>query len=161
MASATFDTLKFANALKAVGVPDKQAEAEAHVLSEVFSINFREVATKEDLKRVVADIDGKIREVEQRLLTKIDQNKSDLTAKIDQNKTELLAKTEQVRMELIGRIDQLNAKIEQFRSEQNAKIDMNHAKLSGDMILIRWMLGLLISFAVAVTIRVFFFPKPN
>lgn len=149
MASATFDTLKFANALKAVGVPDKQAEAEASVLSEVFSINFREVATKEDLKRVVADIDGKLRELEQRLLAKIDQNKSELTAKI-----------EQFRMELIGRIEQSNAKTEQFRSELNAKIDMNHAKLSGDMILIRWMLGLLISFAVAVTIRVFFFPKP-
>ena len=149
MASATFDTLKFANALKAVGVPDKQAEAEASVLSEVFSINFREVATKEDLKRVVADIDGKLRELEQRLLAKIDQNKSELTAKI-----------EQFRMELIGRIEQSNAKTEQFRSELNAKIDMNHAKLSGDMILIRWMLGLLISFAVAVTIRVFLFPKP-
>ena len=150
MASATFDTLKFANALKAVGVPDKQAEAEASVLSEVFSINFREVATKEDLNRVVADIDGKLRELEQRLLAKIDQNKTELTAKI-----------EQFRMELIGRIEQTNAKTELFRSELNAKIDMNHSKLSGDMILIRWMLGLLISFAVAVTIRVFLFPKPN
>ena len=149
MASATFDTLKFANALKAVGVPDKQAEAEASVLSEVFSINFREVATKEDLNRVVADIDGKLRELEQRLLAKIDQNKTELTAKI-----------EQFRMELIGRIEQTNAKTELFRSELNAKIDMNHSKLSGDMILIRWMLGLLISFAVAVTIRVFLFPKP-
>ena len=29
MAVATFDTLKFANSLKAAGVPDKQAEAEA------------------------------------------------------------------------------------------------------------------------------------
>ena len=138
MASATFDTLKFANALKAVGVPDKQAEAEAQVLSEVFSINFREVATKEDLKRLVADIDGKFRELEQRL-----------TAKIDQNKTELTAKIEQLRLELTGKIEQLNS-----------KIDMIHTKLSGDMLLIRWMLGLLISFAVAMTIRVFLFPKP-
>ena len=153
MASATFDTLKFANALKAVGVPDKQAEAEASVLSEVFSINFREVATKEDLKRVVADIDGKLRELEQRLLAKIDQNKTELTAKIDQFRLELNAKIDQNKTELL-------AKTEQVRSELNAKIDMIHSKLSGDMILIRWMLGLLISFAVAVTIRVFLFPKP-
>ena len=83
--------------------------------------------------------DGKFRESEQRLLAKIDQNKTELTAKI-----------EQLRFELVGRIEQLNS-----------KIDMIHTKLSGDMILIRWMLGLLISFAVAVTIRVFFFPKPN
>ena len=83
--------------------------------------------------------DGKFRESEQRLLPKIDQTKTDLLAKI-----------EQLRFELVGRIEQLNS-----------KIDMIHTKLSGDMILIRWMLGLLISFAVAVTIRVFFFPKPN
>ena len=49
MAVATFDTLKFANALKAAGVPDKQAEAEAAVLSEVMQANFKELATKEDL----------------------------------------------------------------------------------------------------------------
>ncbi len=149
MASATFDTLKFANALKAVGVPDKQAEAEAQVLSEVFSINFREVATKEDLKRLVADMDGKFRELEQRLTTKIDQNKSDLTFKIDQNKSDLTAKIEQVRLELIGQLEKLNS-----------KIDVNHAKVSGELILNRWMLGLLVSFAIGVIIRTFVFSKP-
>lgn len=138
MASATFDTLKFANALKAVGVPDKQAEAEAQVLSEVFSINFREVTTKEDLKRLVADMDGKFRELEQRLTTKIDLNKSDLNAKI-----------EQVRLELIGQLEKLNS-----------KIDVNHAKVSGELILNRWMLGLLVSFAIGVIIRTFVFSKP-
>jgi hypothetical protein len=34
MVVATFDTLKFANSLKAAGVPDKQAEAEAAAISE-------------------------------------------------------------------------------------------------------------------------------
>jgi len=149
MASATFDTLKFANALKAVGVPDKQAEAEAQVLSEVFSINFREVATKEDLKRLVADLDGKFRELKQRITAKIDQNKTELTAKIEQNKSDLTAKIEQLRLELTGKIELLNS-----------KIDMIYTKLSGDMLLIRWMFGLLISFAVAMTIRLFLFPKP-
>ena len=149
MASATFDTSKFANALKAVGVPDKQAEAEAQVLSEVFSINFREVATKEDLKRLVADLDGKFRELKQRITAKIDQNKTELTAKIEQNKSDLTAKIEQLRLELTGKIELLNS-----------KIDMIYTKLSGDMLLIRWMFGLLISFAVAMTIRLFLFPKP-
>ena len=72
MSMATFDTLKFANALKAAGVSDRQAEAEAVVLAEVFSINFREVTTKEDLKRAVADVETKLREVEQRLNAKSD-----------------------------------------------------------------------------------------
>ena len=171
MTSATFDTLKFANALKAVGVPDKQAEAEAQVLSEVFSINFREVATKEDLKRLVADLDGKFRELEHRITAKIDQNKTELTAKIEQNKSDLTAKIDQNKTELTAKIEQtksdLTAKIEQLRLELtgkiellNSKIDMIYTKLSGDMLLIRWMFGLLISFAVAMTIRLFLFPKP-
>ena len=33
MASITFDTLKFADTLKAAGVPDKQAEAEARAVA--------------------------------------------------------------------------------------------------------------------------------
>lgn len=35
MAIATFDTLKFANTLKAAGVPDKQVEAQAVAFAEV------------------------------------------------------------------------------------------------------------------------------
>ena len=186
MATATFDTLKFANALKAVGVPDKQAEAEAQVLSEVFSINFREVTTKEDLKRAVADIEVKIREVEQRLLVKIDQNTSKidqfrmeliskidlaekkLDAKIDQTKTELSSKIDQVKTELSAKIDlvekKLDAKIDQTKTETFAKMDSIHLKLSGEMILLRWMFGVVISFLVAMLallIRVYLSTKPN
>jgi len=89
MSMATFDTLKFANALKAAGVSDRQAEAEAVVLAEVFSINFREVATKEDLKRAVADVETKLHEVEQRLNAKSDLLRSEVYAKVDQAKAEL------------------------------------------------------------------------
>jgi hypothetical protein len=46
MATVTFDTLKFANKLKAAGVPPEQAEAEAAVLSEVLEVNLKELATK-------------------------------------------------------------------------------------------------------------------
>ncbi len=197
MATATFDTLKFANALKAVGVPDKQAEAEAQVLSEVFSINFREVTTKEDLKRAVADIEVKIREVEQRLLVKIDQNtakidqfRQELNAKIDQVKTELSAKIDLVEKKLDAKIDQvktdlsakidlvekkldakidqvkteLSAKIDQVKTELSAKMDSIQLKLTGEMILLRWMFGVVISFLVAMLallIRVYLSTKPN
>ena len=123
----------------------------------MFSINFREVTTKEDLKRAVADIEVKIREVEQRLLVKIDQNKNDLTAKIDQ-----------LRLELSSRIDlvekKLDAKIDQVKTELSAKMDSNQLKLSGEMILLRWMFGVVISFLVAMfalLIRMYLSTKPN
>jgi hypothetical protein len=49
MSTITFDTLKYANTLKAGGVPDRQAEAEAVALSEVLEINLEELVTKRDL----------------------------------------------------------------------------------------------------------------
>jgi hypothetical protein len=90
MATTTFDTLKFANTLKAAGVPDKQAEAQASVLGEALAVNFKELATKEDLiatkvdltaaiGSVRTDLGNDIRRTEQRLDAKIDN----LAAKFD------------------------------------------------------------------------------
>src|SRR5260364_273188 len=56
MALPAFDTLRIANRLKAVGVPSAQAEAEAEVLSEVFEVNLKELATKEDLRATKEDL---------------------------------------------------------------------------------------------------------
>jgi hypothetical protein len=60
MAALTFDTLKFANKLKAAGVPPEQAEAEAAALSEVLEVNLKELATKEDLKDSLKDLELKL-----------------------------------------------------------------------------------------------------
>lgn len=51
MTTLTFDTLKFANKLKAAGVPDKQAEAEAEALADVMSeaVKTSDLTTKNDL----------------------------------------------------------------------------------------------------------------
>ena len=51
MTTITFDTLKFANKLKAAGVPPQQAEAEAEALSDVFEANLNELVTKETLQQ--------------------------------------------------------------------------------------------------------------
>jgi hypothetical protein len=83
MAATTFDTLKFANTLKAAGVPDKQAEAQASVLSEALAVNFKELATKDALTTQIGSLrtqlQSELRETEQRLNAKIDN----LAAKID------------------------------------------------------------------------------
>ena len=64
MASITFDTLKFAQRLKEAGVPDKQAEAEAEALAEVFQSNLDQLPTKSDL-------DHRLKEMEARLMGQI------------------------------------------------------------------------------------------
>lgn len=60
MASVTFDTLKFANRLKAAGVPSAQAEAEAEALSEVFEMNLADLPTKKDLRDELKLLEAKI-----------------------------------------------------------------------------------------------------
>jgi methyltransferase-like protein len=53
MTAITFDTLSYANKLKAVGVPDKQAEVQAQVLSEFID---EKIATKRDILGVKEEI---------------------------------------------------------------------------------------------------------
>lgn len=82
MAVATFDTLKFANTLKAAGVPPAQAEAEAAAFSEVMQLNLKELVAKDDLAAAEKGLKQEAKEVEQRLSAKIDllalQHKSEL-----------------------------------------------------------------------------------
>jgi hypothetical protein len=83
MAVATFDTLKFANTLKAAGVPEKQAEAQASAFAEVMQLNLKELVTKDDLKQ-----EG--REAEQRLNSRIDAVAADVKALRAELKGEML-----------------------------------------------------------------------
>ena len=52
-----FDTLRYANKLKAAGVPEKQAEVQAETLAEIVD---EKLATKQDLEILKKDIIIKI-----------------------------------------------------------------------------------------------------
>lgn len=54
MSAVTFDTLKFANRLKAAGVPSQQAEAEAEALADALSAS--DIATRTDLIELKTDL---------------------------------------------------------------------------------------------------------
>ena len=71
MATITFDMLKFANKLKSAGVVPEHAEAEAEALADIFEINLKEVATKEDIKHLEERIDSKFIQLEQRVTIKL------------------------------------------------------------------------------------------
>ena len=49
MAITTFDTLKFVRRLEEAGVPSKQAEVQAEVLTEAFNVNLESLVTKDYL----------------------------------------------------------------------------------------------------------------
>jgi hypothetical protein len=71
----TFDTLKYSNRLKAAGADPKIAEAEAEALAEVFELNLKEIATREDIKlleeRLNERLDTRLIQLEQRMIIKL------------------------------------------------------------------------------------------
>jgi hypothetical protein len=75
MAAVTFDTLKYANRLKAAGAEPKIAEAEAEALAEVFELNLNEVATRDDLKhmeeRLNERLEARLLQLGQRMVIKL------------------------------------------------------------------------------------------
>jgi hypothetical protein len=57
MSTITFDTLKFAERLKAAGVPEAQAKAEAEALRDVFSEALdNTLATRSDITALKAEL---------------------------------------------------------------------------------------------------------
>jgi hypothetical protein len=58
MSTLTFDTLKYAERLRAAGVPEQQAKAEAEALRDVLSEALEStLATKSDVQQVVHRMD--------------------------------------------------------------------------------------------------------
>ncbi len=65
MTTITFDTLKFVERLKAAGVPEAQAKAEAEALIE--ALDTADVATKRDIERLESEMDSRFERIEGKL----------------------------------------------------------------------------------------------
>jgi uncharacterized membrane protein len=63
-----FNTLQYANRLKAAGVPEKQAEIQAETLAEVID---NQLTTKQDLKELELKIDLKIKSIKRNLIIQL------------------------------------------------------------------------------------------
>jgi hypothetical protein len=63
-----FDTLKYANKLKAVGVPEKQAEVQVEMLAEIMD---DKLATKADIKHLEERLENRIDSLELRIILKL------------------------------------------------------------------------------------------
>ncbi len=138
MPVATFDTLKFANTLKAAGVPSQQAEAQAVAFAEVIQLNFKDLTTKDDLttteKAVRADLAA--------------------TEKTLRQETAQLGK--ELRQEIKDVEQRLTARLDVMAAENKAYQEA----LRGEMVLLRWMLGLSVTLTAGVAVRLFFFRGP-
>ena len=149
MAVLTFDTLKFANTLKAAGVPPQQAEAQASAFAEVIQVNLKDMTTKDDLASTASDLKREIADLGKDLKQEI----ADLRKDAKQENADLRKDVKQESRELEQR---LNTKIDNVHAELKEQI----AHMKGELHLVRWMLGTLIGGVAAVLIRLFFFHGP-
>ena len=149
MAIATFDTLKFANTLKAAGVPDKQAEAEANAFAEIIQIQVKDLATKADLDRQSEGLNREIGDSKKDLKQEIAEVRKDLKQEIAEVRKDLKQEIAEVRKDL-------KQEIADLRKEVTSDIEVLRAKMTGEFLLLKWMITALITGVMAMVIRMFF-----
>jgi hypothetical protein len=142
MAVATFDTLKFANTLKAAGVPERQAEAQASAFAEVIQLNLKDLVTKADLEHAVAEVSREIGEVKAELSREIGTLGTDLTREITNLGIEL------------------NREIKDSQQQMTSKMDTWMARAQGEITLMRWIMGVVVLGVIGLIARLFIFRSP-
>jgi hypothetical protein len=75
MTTLVFDTLQYANKLKAAGVPDKQAEVQAEAMAEIVE---EKLSSKTDLKLVEDNLTKTINNTRHELELKIAELKAEI-----------------------------------------------------------------------------------
>ena len=101
MALAPFDTLKFANTLKAAGVPPAQAEAQAVAFAEVMQVSLKELATKDDLAALGKELRQEIATQGKELRQEIAASAQRMDSRFDVVLAEMKAQRAEVRGEII------------------------------------------------------------
>nr|WP_154123761.1 hypothetical protein [Xylella fastidiosa] len=146
--SVAFDTLKFANRLKTAGVPAAHAEAEAEALAEVLEINLQGLAESESkngkaLARLEADMKEGFAQVNTRF-AQVDQR----FEKIDQRFAQVDQRFEQIAKDF--------AQLDKNMDQRFAQVDQRFVEIKGEMLLLKWMFGVIVTSLVALIIKAFF-----
>ncbi len=161
MAIATFDTLTFANTLKAAGVPEKQAEAQASPFSEVIQGNFKELASKNDVERSTksnkTDLEQTAKDIRRELHDVRDELKREIADVRDELKREIADVRDELKNEIGLVRDDFKRELKEEALKTHAKIDMLNAKTGGELALLKWMIGINTTLLVGIAIRVFFY----
>ncbi|MCY0915316.1 hypothetical protein [Massilia antarctica] len=131
--TSKFDALAYTKRLEDAGVPRSQAEVHAKALTEVVS----EFVCREDLLRLEGSLRHEIEESEKRLILHINLVKTELMAKIDG---------------VDAKIDRVDGKVDSLRSEFEARLKA----IDHDLLVNRWLSGLIISLNIAMAIKIFF-----
>jgi G3E family GTPase len=143
MATATFDTLKLAKTLKATGFPDEQAKALATAFADMVQVNFKDLATKEDLERVAREVRGEF-----------ERFAKELRVEMERVAREQRVETERVAKEAKDNLDQatkdVRRDIADLRTELKHFNQTTKTKHDADLFILKSMFGVGITVGVAI-----------
>lgn len=148
MMASEFNPITYSTELESTGVPKEQAAAHAKALTSVLA----DVAFSRDLVKLEGNLRKEIRECEERMILRIDLLRTDLGARIDAVRTVLDAKIDIVRTELGARMTQLAADLRSEIAELRvdiAELRAGTKSIRGELVLHRWVLGLVIAIGTA------------
>lgn len=138
MATVTFDTLKFVEKLRAAGVSEAQAKAEAEALVSVLAEAIeQQLATKEDIRGVKADI---------ATLEK--------TLKADIATLEKTLKADMATLDKTLKADMATRDGEVKAGFKEVKADI--ILLKRDTYVIKWMMGMVLASVISLVLKAFF-----
>ena len=143
MATVTFDTLKFVETLKEAGVPERQAKAFSTAVQE--SHEAAELATKTDLREYESAIRGDLEKLE-----------TVLRYEIKELETALRHEMKELETGLRHEMGELETALRHEMKELELRIDTRFEKVHGEMLLMKWMLGLLIAGVASLVLKAFF-----
>jgi len=161
MATVTFDTLKFVETLKGAGVPEPQAKAFSTAVQE--SHEAADLATKADLREYESVIRGDLEKLETGLRHEMNELETGLRHEMNELKTGLRHEMNELETGLRHEMNELETslrhEIGDLRhevKELELRIDTRFEKVHGEMLLTKWMLGLLLAGVASLVLKAFF-----
>ena len=132
-----FDALAYSGELEAEGVPPRQAAVHARALSSAL----KDVVCVNDLNRAEIGLRDALHDLENRLVQRLDQVRSELGGRIETVRTELIARIDLVRSDLSARIE--IARMELLSAIGDLRAD--NASIHRELVMHRWMFGVIIA----------------
>lgn len=139
MAAVAFDTLKVARRLIAAGMPAKQAEAQAELMSEAFVFNMDSLVTQDYL-------DARFGEQEARIDARFVEQGARMEARFAEQDARMDARFN----EQEARFDKRFIHIDLTLAAHSSRIDILTSDMNGKFRLVFWMLSALIAANAAI-----------
>ncbi len=161
MAAIAFDTLKAARRLKAAGVPEAQAEAQAELMAEAFVFNMDALVTRDYLEQCFENQNLRLDQFEQRINRRFDEQEQRFTQRFEKQdqrfeKQDQRFKQQDLRFDKQDlRLDKQDQRFDRIEARLTDH-DLQFADIRGELKLHRWMLAIIAASTVIPALQKLF-----